>query len=221
MNAMILAAGRGERLRPLTDRLPKPLVEVGGKPLIAWQLEALRRAGIDSVAINTSWLAERLVDALGDGRNYGLEIRYSHEPEALETAGGIVQALPLLEDPFIVVNGDVFCDVDLDTLRLSPEDDAQLLLVPNPSHHPQGDFAIENGRLSNAGADRHTFSGIGLYRKRLFTGLPPGRRPLAPVLREAADADRVAAHLYSGYWCDVGTPQRLARLRRRLPSNKQ
>ena len=216
MNAMILAAGRGERLRPLTDRLPKPLVEVGGKPLIAWQLEALKRAGIGSVVINTSWLAERLVDALGDGRDYGLEIRYSHEPEALETAGGIVQALPLLEDPFIVVNGDVFCDADLSRLHLQPEDDARLLLVPNPPHHPQGDFAIENGRLSNAAAARYTFSGIGLYRKRLFAGLPPGRRPLAPLLRQAADTGCIAACLHDGYWCDAGTPPRLQALRSKL-----
>jgi MurNAc alpha-1-phosphate uridylyltransferase len=212
MNAMILAAGRGERLRPLTDHLPKPLLEVRGRPLILHHLEALKRCGIENLVINLSWLGERIVERLGDGRELGLEIRYSREPRALETAGGIVQALPWLGDEFIVVNGDVFTDFDFSTLSLPPGTDAQLVLVPNPPHHPQGDFAIDAGRLSNATANRHTFSGIGRYRRRLFEGLAPGRRPLAPLLREAAERGRIAAVVHQGLWTDVGTPERLASL---------
>jgi MurNAc alpha-1-phosphate uridylyltransferase len=212
MNAMILAAGRGERLRPLTDRLPKPLIEVRGQPLIAWHLHALRRAGIRSVVINLSWLGERIRDALGDGSAFGLEIRYSHEPEALETAGGIVQALPLLDEAFIVVNGDVFTDCDFSRLQLRGDEAARLLLVPNPPWHARGDFALNDGRLANEGEPRHTFSGIGVYRKHLFDGLPSGRRPLAPLLRAAAAEGRIGATLYRGLWSDVGTPERLAAL---------
>ena len=213
MNAMILAAGRGERLRPLTDHTPKPLIDVRGKPLIAHHLEALHRVGVESVVINVSWLADRIVEALGDGRDFGLEIRYSHEPKALETAGGIVQALPLLEEQFLVLNGDVFTDFDLSTLSLKEGADAQLVLVPNPPHHPAGDFAIEQGWLSNAAENRYTFSGIGLYRKTLFEGLQPGRRPLAPLLREAAGKHRIGAQLYQGQWTDVGTAERLEAIR--------
>ena len=210
MNAMILAAGRGERLRPLTDQTPKPLIELCGKPLIAHHLEALRRAGIESVVINVSWLAERIIEALGDGRDFGIEIRYSHEPEALETAGGIVQALPWLDEQFLVLNGDVFSDFDLSSLSLRPGADAELVLVPNPPHHSAGDFAIEQGWLTNNAENRYTFSGIGLYRKRFFEGLQPGRRPLAPLLREAAEQRRIGAQLYRGKWSDVGTAERLA-----------
>ncbi len=212
-SAMILAAGRGERLRPLTDRTPKPLIEVRGKPLIVWHLHALQRAGIESVAINVSWLAGQITEALGDGSAFGLDIRYSHEPEALETAGGILQALPQLGDPFIVVNGDVFTDFDFAQLTLSDDEDARLVLVPNPPWHASGDFALSDGRLANRGEPRHTFSGIGIYRKRLFAGLPPGRRPLAPLLRKAADAGRIGAELHRGLWSDVGTAERLEALR--------
>lgn len=212
MNAMILAAGRGERLRPLTDHTPKPLIAVRGQPLIVWHLHALRRAGIDTVVINLSWLGERIEQTLGDGSDWGLRLHYSHEPVALETAGGIVQALPWLDEQFLLINGDVFCDVDFARLRLPDGDDARLLLAPNPPEHPAGDFAMAGDRLTNDGEPRYTYSGIGLYRRRLFEDLPPGRRPLAPLLRDAADGGRIGAELHAGLWVDVGTPERLARL---------
>ena len=224
MRAMILAAGRGERMRPLTDTCPKPLLEAGGKPLIVWHLERLRAAGFTEVAINLAHLGTMIEAALGDGSRFGLHIRYSREAEALETAGGIRQALPLLGDtPFLVVNGDVFCDADLAALRgagtkLSADGDlAHLLMVPNPEHHPAGDFHLADGRLRRDGPPRLTFSGIGIYHPALFAHIPAGSRAaLGPLLREAMDAGRISGALHAGYWLDVGTPARLAELDRHL-----
>lgn len=215
--AMLLAAGRGERLRPLTDACPKPLLPVGGRPLIHWQLERLARAGFDRVVVNTSWLAERIAEELGDGARFGLAIELSYEgPEPLETGGGIQHALARLADPFLVVNSDVWCDVDLDALALGSTDLAQLVLVDNPPHHPQGDFALHQGRVREPGAPRLTFAGIGVYRHALFAGSAPGRFPLAPLLRAAAARDQLAGHHHRGTWLDVGTPERLAALERML-----
>ncbi len=220
MKAMILAAGRGERMRPLTDHCPKPLLEAGGKALIVWHMERLRDAGFSELVINHAHLGHLLEAALGDGTALGVRIAWSPETEALETAGGIRQALPLLGDaPFIVINGDVFCDADLGALRRAAQDLAadadlaHLLLVPNPTHHPDGDFALEAGRLRADGAARMTFSGLGAYHPALFAGLRPGEKArLAPLLREAMAADRVGGSRHDGSWIDVGTPERLAQL---------
>ncbi len=218
---MILAAGRGERMRPLTDRCPKPLLEVGGRPLIAWHLRRLAAAGIRDVVINHAWLGDRIEAALGDGAAYGLRIRYSAETEALETAGGIAKALPLLGDgPFLVVNGDVWCDWDPGRARsIASQLDALgwlcwCVLVANPEHHPRGDFALRDGRLrAGDDAERLTFAGIGIYRPELFAAVPPGgRAPLAPLLREAAARGLAGAERHPGRWVDVGTPERLAEL---------
>lgn len=211
MNAMILAAGRGERMRPLTDTVPKPLLEVKGKPLIAYHLEALKKAGIDSVVINVAWLGEKIQQALGNGSNYGVQIKYSVESEALETAGGIIQALDKLDNEFIVVNGDVFSDYDF-TKLLTLNVDAHLVLVDNPLHNPSGDFGIENGWLVNQGAQQFTYSGISCYRKSFFSEETEGRKALPPLLRVAADQRRVSAELYQGVWNDIGTPERLQSL---------
>jgi MurNAc alpha-1-phosphate uridylyltransferase len=218
MKAMILAAGRGERMRPLTDHTPKPLLEAGGKPLIVWQIERLRAAGFTELVINHAHLGPLLEAALGDGRRFGVRIAWSPEVEALETAGGIRRALPLLgEAPFVVVNGDVFADADLGALRSAAErlaaggDLAHLLLVPNPGHHAGGDFALEGGRVRADGAARLTFSGLGAYHPALFAGLAAGEKArLAPLLRAAMAADRVAGARHDGLWIDVGTPARLA-----------
>jgi len=224
MRAMILAAGRGERMRPLTDACPKPLLAAGGKPLIVWHLERLRDAGFDEIVINHAHLGAMIEAALGEGRQFGVQIRYSAEADALETAGGIRQALPLLGDaPFFVVNGDVFCDIDLAALRraaepLAPDGDLALLaMVPNPPHHPAGDFHLDAGRLARDGEPRLTFSGLGIYHPSLFAGIMPGTKAsLAPLLRGAMDAGKVRGILHAGYWLDVGTPARLAELDRRL-----
>ena len=211
MKAMILAAGRGERLRPLTDHRPKPLIDVRGKPLIAWHLEALARAGIVDVVINLSWLGEQIRDCLGDGASYGLRIAYSEEAEALETAGGIQQALPLLGDEFIVVNGDVFCDFDFSGLR-DVTGPAHLVLVNNPPHNPGGDFGFDDGRVVNEAETLYTFSGIARYQRRFFDGLAAGRQALAPLLRAGADRGVVTGELFSGQWVDIGTAERLAQV---------
>lgn len=224
MRAMILAAGRGERMRPLTDACPKPLLEAGGKALIIWHLERLQASGFTKVVINHAHLGAMIEAALGDGRRFGLRIRYSPEAEALETAGGIRQALPLLGDgPFVVINGDVFCDADLAALRTAGErldatgDLAHLLMVANPEHHPGGDFHLQGGRLQQEGAPRLTFSGIGAYHPALFAAIAAGQRaPLGPLLRDAMDAGRVRGERHPGYWLDVGTPARLAELDTRL-----
>jgi MurNAc alpha-1-phosphate uridylyltransferase len=216
MHAMILAAGRGERMRPLTDATPKPLLAVGGKPLIVWHIERLVRAGLHDIVINHAWLGEQIEAALGDGRAFGAHIAYSREHCALETAGGIALALPLLgDDPFLVVNADVFTDLDFAVLAGAELGDAlaHLVLIDNPPHHPGGDFALSQGRVTEDGADKLTFSGIGLYRPQLFAGIPRGgRAPLAPLLRDAMRGGRVTGRHYRGRWTDVGTAERLAEL---------
>jgi len=219
MRAMILAAGRGERMRPLTDRTPKPLLVAGGKPLIVHQIERLRAAGIEWIVVNLAWQAEAIEAALGDGTAFGVQLRYSREPDgALETAGGIRHALDLLgEDPFVVVNSDIHCDFPLARLqRLEPGDSARLVLVDNPAHHPGGDFALERGRVHLDGTSCYTYSGIGLFHPGLFEVLQPGVRPLRPVLEQAIAAGRVSGQHHAGTWLDIGTPERLAELDRRL-----
>lgn len=222
MRAMILAAGRGERMRPLTDSCPKPLLAVGGKPLIVWHLERLAAAGFTEVVINHAHLGEQIVAALGNGAAWGLAIAYSAEPPgALETAGGIATALPLLDDragtPFLVINGDIYCDWDVSKARpIAAElgnDQAHIVLVPNPPQHPAGDFALAGLRIHNEGAQRHTFAGIGIYRPAFFKTTRP-RQPakLAPLLREAADDGLLSGEYHAGRWEDVGTPERLRQL---------
>ncbi len=208
---MILAAGRGERMRPLTDRCPKPLLEINDKPLIVYHLEALKRAGITDIVINVSWLADQITTTLGDGSAFGVNIHYSHEPQALETAGGIIHALPLLDERFIVVNGDVFSDYDFARLR-SFERAAHVVLVDNPAHHAAGDFALCEGLLQNKGSETFTFSGIAAYQKEFFNGYDDAPRALAPLLRAAANDERVSAEYFTGNWSDVGTVERLRRL---------
>ena len=224
MKAMILAAGRGERMRPLTDATPKPLLPAGGKPLIVWHIEALVRAGIREIVINHAHLGRLIETALGDGARFGARIDWSPEGEALETAGGIANALPLLGDaPFAVINGDIACDFDY--ARLPPIADAlrardlraHLVLVSNPPHHPCGDFALRDGRVSAEDEPKLTFSGIGLYDPNLFAGIGRGARAkLAPLLRAAMANGAVSGELHAGRWMDVGTPGRLAELDRFL-----
>lgn len=217
--AMILAAGRGERMRPLSDHTPKPLLAVGGKALIDYHLERLAHAHVGTVVINLCHLGDRIRAHVGDGERFGVQVVYSEEqPEALETGGGIRRALPLLgRSPFIAVNGDVWCDFSLERLRLAEDDWAQLVLVDNPPHHAQGDFYLQGDRVADTGAGtRLTFAGIGLYRPCMFDACPEGRFPLAPLLRTAMEAGRVSGCHYTGEWDDVGTPQRLQRLNGRL-----
>lgn len=218
MKAMLLAAGRGERMRPLTDLTPKPLLQIAGRPLIAWHLARLAAAGIADVVINLSWLGEQIAAALGDGSRHGLRIHYSREPwPALETGGGIRQALPLLGDePFVLVNGDVYTDVDFSALNLSPGDLAQLVLVPNPVHHPRGDFHLAAGRITEQEGERLTYSGIALMHPDLLAHAEPGRFPLLPWLLKAREAGRLGGMRHDGLWIDVGTPERLADLDDRL-----
>ena len=223
----LLAAGRGERMRPLTDDLPKPLLSIQNKSLLAWHLEALANAGIKNVVINHAWLGHKIEAALGAGEQFGLDIQYSPEVSALETAGGIVKALPLLkpDDYFLVINGDVFSpnlpiETILDTasnFSKGPNKPlAHLFMVPNPSQHPEGDFYLKGSQVSSHdldGAERLTFSGIGLYHKDLFQGLEYGTpAKLAPILREAMEQNKVTGEKYLGPWHDVGTPQRLQEL---------
>ncbi len=219
MKAMILAAGRGERMRPLTDNLPKPLLKVGGKMLIEYHLEKLKAANITDVIINHAWLGSKIEKALGDGSRYGLNIQYSAEGEALETAGGILNALPLLTDAdnkseaFIVINGDIFCDYNISNLPSSLSGLAHLLLVDNPEHNPEGDFELTDTALvEQAGENKKTFSGIGVYHPDLFKDYPNGKLALAPVLRKAMDQKLVTGELHHGLWHDIGTPERLAEL---------
>lgn len=223
MKALILAAGLGERMRPLTNTTPKPLLQVGGKPLIAWHIEKLAAIGVRDIVVNTSWLAEKFPKVLGDGAQWGVRLHYSYEgPTPLETGGGMWHARPLLDDaPFIAVNGDIWTDFDFATLPREPGGDAHLVLVDNPPHHPGGDFALHGDTLASDGDAKLTFSGIGVYRSALFNdwrttiGDAPGadetppRFKLAPLLRRAMAAGRVSGCHHLGQWTDVGTPERL------------
>jgi MurNAc alpha-1-phosphate uridylyltransferase len=216
MKAMILAAGRGERMRPLTDATPKPLLRIGGQTMIERHVHALARAGIRQLVINHAHLGEQIMQALGDGSAYGVEIAYSPEPDgALETGGGIFNALPLLgAEPFLVVNADIWTDYPFTGLSAEIEGLAHLVMVDNPAHHPGGDFSLSGGRLAQRGPAMLTFSGIGIYRPELFAGCTPGAFPLAPLLRTAMDAGQVSGEQYTGSWFDVGTPERLEAINR-------
>jgi MurNAc alpha-1-phosphate uridylyltransferase len=209
---MILAAGRGERMRPLTDSTPKPLLRIGGQTLIEHHLHALARAGISELVINHAHLGEQIVRALGDGSAYGVAIQYSPEGETgLETGGGIFNALPLLgEAPFLVVNADIWTDFDFAGLPRDIDALAHLVMVDNPPQHPGGDFSLSEGRLSQRGPAMLTYSGIGVYRPELFAGCTPGAFPLAPLLRAAMDEGQVTGERFTGSWFDIGTPERLA-----------
>lgn len=227
MRAMILAAGRGERMRPLTDHTPKVLLEAGGKPLLQWHVEKLARAAFAPIVINHAWLGDQIERRLGDGSRFGTRLVYSREGAALDTAGGIANALRLLGDePFLVVNGDVFTDLDFASLRPRLQALgaghllAHLVLVDNPLHHTAGDFALAGDRVEPEGQPRLTFSGIGLYRPDLFAAVMPGQQaPLAPLLRAAMARAAVSGQHYPGLWMDVGTPERLDDLNRRLAAN--
>ena len=224
--AMIFAAGRGERMRPLTDTRPKPLLEAGGKPLIVWQIERLVQAGVTTIVVNHAWLGEQIERELGDGARFGVRLLYSPEREALETAGGIAKALPLLEadgvpSVFAAVSGDVFCEFDYARLRepaarmaASQQPLMHLVMVPNPVFHPRGDFSLDTaGCLSLDGATRYTFGNIGVYDTRMFRALAPGeRRALTPYYRETIAAGRATGELYEGRWENVGTPDQLRAL---------
>ena len=216
MKAMILAAGRGERLRPLTDKVPKPLIEAGGKPLIAWHLERLAAAGCREVIVNVSHLGERIVERLGDGSTWGLRVAISREAQPLETAGGMALARALLgPEPFLVVNGDVYCEVDFSRLlRFSlGERLAHLVLVRNPAHHPAGDFTLDAGKVGNAPSPRYTYAGVAVIAPQLFAGVESGSKAqLAPLLRAAAERLQVGGELFEGTWLDVGTIERLSAL---------
>ena len=222
---MLLAAGRGERLRPLTDSIPKALVPAAGKALIVRHLERLVAAGFRDAVINVSHLGEKIVEALGDGRRLGIALAYSREPQPLETAGGIAKALPLLgEAPFLLVNADVYCEVDFAALRVRGLAGrlAHLVLVPNPPHRADGDFALADGNVSNAGAARYTYSGVALVSPRLVEDVRAGdKAPLAPLLRAAADRGALSGELYRGRWQDVGTAERLAELEAWLESRHE
>ncbi|WJF90712.1 nucleotidyltransferase family protein [Paraburkholderia bonniea] len=230
--AMIFAAGRGERMRPLTDTTPKPLLEAGGKPLIVWQIERLARAGIQTIVINHAWLGQQIEETLGDGSRWQVRLRYSPEPDALETAGAIAQALPLLEDSaapavFLAVSGDVYADFDYAQLgahsvRLAglAQPGMHLVMVPNPAFHPEGDFGLVDGQVSLTAPSRLTFANIGLYDTRMFRTLPPGTRcALTPYYREAIARQRVSGELYTGLWENVGTPAQLQALDQRLTAS--
>ncbi len=218
MRAMILAAGRGDRLRPLTDRVPKPLVEVRGKPLIEWHLENLAAAGIREVVINVSHLGEQIVEALGDGSRWGVSIAWSREETALETAGGIACARALLGDaPFLLVNADVYCDYPLGSLGKVEMAGllGHIVMVPNPPFRPKGDFSLERGKVGNLHSPRYTYSGIGVLDPRIVRSVPAGAKAsLAPLLLEAAVNGQLGGEVHAGFWNDVGTPERLAELNR-------
>ncbi len=213
MKAMILAAGRGERMRPLTDHTPKPLLQAAGRSLIEYHIAALAAGGFGEIVINHAHLGAQIEAAVGNGSRYGIHIRYSAEGEALETGGGIHRALPLLGDgPFLVVNGDIWTDYPYARLRHSPPGLAHLVLVDNPPQHPRGDFALVDGQVLADGDPRFTFSGIGVYRPELFAACSPGKFPLAPLLRTAMAEGQVSGEHYTGRWFDIGTPERLAQL---------
>jgi MurNAc alpha-1-phosphate uridylyltransferase len=220
MKAMLLAAGRGERLRPLTDSIPKALVEVGGKPLIAWHLERLAAAGLRDAVINVSHLGSRIVERIGEGARYGLRLHYSRERERLETAGGIANALPLLgREPFLLVNADVYCECDFSRLMKVKLDErlAHLVLVPNPAHRSKGDFSLRDGSVGDDPAPRYTYAGVAVMKPSLVQPVKPGEKaPLAPLLYDAAARGLLGGELYEGLWQDVGTVERLAELERHL-----
>jgi len=212
--AMILAAGRGERMRPLTDSTPKPLLRVHGRPLIEHHVLALARAGITRLVVNLAWLGSQLRGYLGDGSRYGVSIDYSDEqPRALETAGGIFRALPYLNPgPFAVINGDIFCDFAFEQLGIAAHKDAHVVLVPNPPQHPRGDFGLQEGLVLAAAPEQYTFAGIAMYRPQFFEGCVDGVFPLKPLLLRSMAGRRCSGELFTGVWEDVGTPQRLQAL---------
>lgn len=227
MKAMILAAGKGERMRPLTLTTPKPLLQAGGQPLIGYHLQRLHDAGFRDIVVNHAWLGDKIEQALGDGGAYKVHIHYSREQEPLETAGGIRQALPLLtdggEDWFIVINGDIWCDFDLRQLvpPSNPDIRAVLVLTDNPEHNPGGDFQLGDGNLVHSdGPAKLTFAGISLLHRTLFESLEPGVHPLAPLLRQAMANNQVAGLHHQGQWLDIGTPERLAALDHQLGQNR-
>lgn len=216
MRAMILAAGRGSRMRSLTDTVPKPLLTVGGKPLIVWHIERLKQAGFTDIVINHAYLGAQIEQALGTGEQWGVQIRYSPETAALETAGGIANALPLLtqageeRSPFLVVNGDIFTDIDFSLLSLAPSDLMHLVMVENPEHHPGGDFSIVEGRLREKSLSSYTFSGVGVYHPDVFNDIKQkSAQKLAPLLHKVIANNKVTASLHRGVWHDIGTPERL------------
>jgi MurNAc alpha-1-phosphate uridylyltransferase len=214
MKAMILAAGRGERMRPLTDSTPKPLLRIGGKPLIEYQVESLARAGVQGLVVNLAWRGRQIKTFLGDGSKYGIEIAYSDEgDEALETGGGIHRALPQLgSEPFWLVNGDIYCEFDFPGRQLQPGILGHLILVPNPVHHPAGDFVLDRDRVRRQGGPASTYSGVALLHPELFAEATPGKFPLAPLLIDAMQVGHVTGELFTGTWVDVGTPERLREL---------
>lgn len=218
MRAMILAAGRGERMRPLTDHTPKPLLMAGGKPLIVWHIERLARAGITELVINHAHLGAQIEQALGHGAQWGVSIQYSPEKVALETAEGIAYALHLLGDaPFLVINGDVYTDIDYAGMQLAQDKLAHLVLVDNPDQHPAGDFCLRHGLVEAEGADKLTFSGVGVYHPHLFQAVTKGEpAKLAPLLRQAMQTGHVSGQHHHGVWHDIGTPERLLQLDRCL-----
>ena len=220
---MILAAGRGKRMRPLTDTIPKPLLTIAGKPLIVWHIERLAAAGIHDLVVNHAHLGQQIEDTLGNGATWGVHIRYSPEGEghALNTGGGILHALPMLgERPFLVISADVWCDVELGHLSLSPGTLVNLVMVDNPGHHPEGDFCLAGDRLHAQGQPRLTYSGIGAYAPALFAQCEPGAFPVAPLLRNAMRTGKAAGEYHQGQWSDVGTPERLAELDRQISSRR-
>jgi MurNAc alpha-1-phosphate uridylyltransferase len=211
---MILAAGRGERLRPVTDSVPKSLLEIGGQALLERHLRSLAEGGVETVVINLGWLGEQITERIGSGKEYGLNVVYSQEGDnILETGGGIHRALPVLgADPFLVINADIYTDMPLPDVQLSDDDMVHLVCVPVPEDMASGDFAIVDGRICNGGEPMFTFSGVSIYRPEFFADCTPGRFSVVPMLRAAADADRISGSIYSGLWRDVGTPERLAEL---------
>ncbi len=220
MRAMILAAGRGNRMRPLTDNTPKPLLKVNGQHLLEYHIKALANAGIRDIVINLAYLGDQIETTIGCGDKYGVSIQYSNEGQALETAGGIFNALPLLgNEPFLVVNGDVWTDYVFDEIILKPIELVHLVLVPNPEQHPNGDFTlIDNKVVNTKGEGANTFSGIGIYHPDLFEGCTPGKFPLAPLLIDAMNKGKASGELFSGRWYDIGTPERLVALDDQLAS---
>ncbi len=211
MRAMVLAAGRGERLRPLTDEVPKSLVEVRGESLLERHLANIHAAGVRTVVVNLGWLGDRIVERIGSGKRYGLNVLYSQEGDnILETGGGIHKALPMLGDaPFLVINADIFTDMPVPEIKLADQHIGHLVMVPSPDYRDGGDFDIEDGLIRNGETQRLTFSGVAMYRPSFFDGCKPGRFPLAPMLREAAENGQLSGSLYEGVWADIGTPERL------------